>query len=379
MVVFKFPKDNRTDFIKRIIGMPGDRIKLENGRLFVNGKMLERVEGENFVLRNPFGHAERYHQYTETLPNGVKHSILEISDEEREDNFEEVTVPEGSLFVMGDNRDRSDDSRVSVGFVPMENLVGKARFLFFSYDPNEGAWYKPWTWAKKIRWSNCRRIVMKELEKNLQYHFNNQHLLHQALTHTSKTGKLSENYERLEFLGDRVLGVAVAEMVYRVFPVEPEGSLSQRFMALVCKETVAEMALKLGLDRYIMAESVDVHHNDNVLCDVCEAVIGAMYLDGGCQTAIDFVQERWRPLVDTHTRPPKDAKTLLQEAAHEKGLPAPRYVEIGREGAEHNPVFHMQVEIDGTEAQTGSGRNKKMAEQNAAEKMLAFLGVKHGK
>ena len=132
VVVFKFPKDNRTDFIKRIIGMPGDRIKLENGRLFVNGKMLERVEGENFVLRNPFGHAERYHQYTETLPNGV---------------------PEGSLFVMGDNRDRSDDSRVSVGFVPMENLVGKARFLFFSYDPNEGAWYKPWTWAKKIRWS----------------------------------------------------------------------------------------------------------------------------------------------------------------------------------------------------------------------------------
>ena len=106
---------------------------------------------------------------------------------------------------------------------------------------------------------------MKELEKNLQYHFNNQHLLHQALTHTSKTGKLSENYERLEFLGDRVLGVAVAEMVYRVFPVEPEGSLSQRFMALVCKETVAEMALKLGLDRYIMAESVDVDNITKVI------------------------------------------------------------------------------------------------------------------
>ena len=152
VVVFKFPKDNRTDFIKRIIGMPGDRIKLENGRLFVNGKMLERVEGENFVLRNPFGHAERYHQYTETLPNGVKHSILEISDEEREDNFEEVTVPEGSFFVMGDNRDKSNDSRFDVGFVPFENLVGKARFLFFSHN-DEGAWYKPWTWAKKIRWS----------------------------------------------------------------------------------------------------------------------------------------------------------------------------------------------------------------------------------
>ena len=142
VVVFKFPKDNRTDFIKRIIGLPGDKIKLEEGRLYVNGKMLERTEGENFVLRNPFGHAERYHQYEETLPNGVKHTILEISDSEREDNFPEVTVPDGNFFVMGDNRDRSDDSRVNVGFVPAENLVGKARFLFFSYDPNEGAWYK---------------------------------------------------------------------------------------------------------------------------------------------------------------------------------------------------------------------------------------------
>ncbi len=219
---------------------------------------------------------------------------------------------------------------------------------------------------------------MKALEKVLEYDFKNRHLLHQALTHTSKTGKLSENYERLEFLGDRVLGVSVAELVYTVFAEEPEGSLSQRFMALVCKETVAEMALKLGLDHYIMAESVDVPHNDNVLCDVCEAVIGAMYLDGGCQTAINFVQKHWRPLLDTHTRPPKDAKTTLQEVAHEKNLPAPRYVEIGREGAEHNPVFHMQVEIDGLEPQQGSGRNKKMAEQNAAEKMLLILGVKHG-
>ena len=145
-------------FIKRIIGLPGDKIKLEEGRLYVNGKMLERTEGENFVLRNPFGHAERYHQYEETLPNGVKHTILEISDSEREDNFPEVTVPDGNFFVMGDNRDRSDDSRVNVGFVPAENLVGKARFLFFSYDPNEGAWYKPWTWAKKIRW---RRLFSK--------------------------------------------------------------------------------------------------------------------------------------------------------------------------------------------------------------------------
>ena len=152
VVVFKFPKDNHTDFIKRVIGLPGDKIMLKDGRLYINGKMLEREEIDNFVLRNSYGHAERYHQYIETLPNGVKHTVLEISDEEPIDDFEEVTVPEGNYFMMGDNRDRSEDSRVSVGFVPFENLVGKARVLFFSYDPNEGAWYMPWTWAKKIRW-----------------------------------------------------------------------------------------------------------------------------------------------------------------------------------------------------------------------------------
>ncbi len=153
VVVFKFPQDNRTDFIKRVVGLPGDKVKLEKGRLYINGKLLERSEIENFVLRNAYGKTERFHQYEETLPNGKKHTILEISDDESEDNFTEVTIPEGHLFLMGDNRDRSNDSRVSVGFVPMENLVGKARFLFFSYDPDEGAWYKPWTWGKKIRWS----------------------------------------------------------------------------------------------------------------------------------------------------------------------------------------------------------------------------------
>lgn len=152
VVIFKYPQDNRTDFIKRIIGLPNDKIKLENGRLFINGEMLPREEIENFVVRDNKGNAERYHQYIETLPNGIKHKILEVSDNEEADNVEELTVPEGYIFVMGDNRDRSDDSRISVGFVPFENLVGKARILFFSQNP-EYDWYKPWTWPKKIRWN----------------------------------------------------------------------------------------------------------------------------------------------------------------------------------------------------------------------------------
>ncbi len=152
VVVFKYPRDNRTDFIKRVIGLPGDKIKLENGRLYINGQQVEREEVENFVMRNDYGNAERYRQYVETLPGGVKHRILEISDHEANDDFDEVEVPQGNYFMMGDNRDRSDDSRVNVGFVPEENLVGKARFLFFSHNDEE-AWYKPWTWPKKIRWS----------------------------------------------------------------------------------------------------------------------------------------------------------------------------------------------------------------------------------
>lgn len=152
IVIFKYPQDNRTDFIKRVIGLPNDKIKLEKGRLFINGEMLPREELEDFIVRDNQGNAERYHQYIETLPNGIKHKILEISDNEIEDDVEEVTIPEGYLFVMGDNRDRSDDSRVSVGFVPFENLVGKARILFFSQDA-EYEWYKPWLWPRKIRWS----------------------------------------------------------------------------------------------------------------------------------------------------------------------------------------------------------------------------------
>ena len=126
IIIFDYPNDPSVDYIKRVIGLPGDVITVRDKRLYRNGMPVE----------------EKYIRYEQ--PNII---------EPIRDNFGPVTVPPDKYFVMGDNRDRSDDSRVSVGFVPMENLVGKARFLFFSYDPNEGAWYKPWTWAKKIRWS----------------------------------------------------------------------------------------------------------------------------------------------------------------------------------------------------------------------------------
>ena len=158
VVVFKYPRDNKTDFIKRVIGLPGDKIKLENGRLYINGELVKREKIDDFVMRSPKGDAERYRQYIETLPEGKEHLILEISDDENNDEFSEVEVPQGMYFMMGDNRDRSDDSRVNVGFVPEENMVGKARILFFSHN-DEDAWYKPWTWPKKIRWLRLFNII----------------------------------------------------------------------------------------------------------------------------------------------------------------------------------------------------------------------------
>jgi len=219
---------------------------------------------------------------------------------------------------------------------------------------------------------------LSELENILGYQFKDKHLLQQALTHSSHTARLSENYERLEFLGDRVLGVAVAHLLYQIFPKEPEGNLSQRHTGLVCKETVAEVALTLHLDRFMVVANEEIRENENVLCDVCEAVIGAMFIDAGCDQALAFVNQHWKELIDRNVAPPKDSKTSLQEVAHSRGLGNPVYEVVGRSGSEHEPTFFMKVSLRGLKPQQGEGRNKKLAEQAAASKMLEFLGYPHG-
>lgn len=159
VVVFKLPRDNKTDYIKRVIGMPGDKIQVINGVLNINGEPVKREKIEEFVMRDENGNAIRYYQYIETLPNGVEHKIIELSDNNDYDNTPEYIVPEGHYFMMGDNRDRSDDSRVSVGFVPEDNLVGRAEILFFSTDGSSG-FLKIWRWPSAIRWERLfDRIV----------------------------------------------------------------------------------------------------------------------------------------------------------------------------------------------------------------------------
>ena len=213
---------------------------------------------------------------------------------------------------------------------------------------------------------------MLELQNILQYRFNNEKLLDKAITHTSINSSVDANYERLEFLGDRVLGMATAALLYKIFPDEPEGNLSRRFVSLVCKETVAEMAVELQLNKFMKVLSSELRENVNVLCDVMEAVIGAIYIDGGLDASIKFIEKHWKNLIKEQVSPPKDAKTALQEWAHHQGFPTPKYSLIERTGSEHEPMFVMQVEVGDKKAK-GKGKNKKQAEFMAAKKLLEMV------
>ena len=152
VAVFKLPTDNKTDYIKRIVGLPGDTIQVKGGILHINGEAVKR---ELVAPRGVVGFAGQtveMFEYLETLPNGKQHLIWERSDREALDNTQVYTVPEGHYFAMGDNRDRSQDSRVlsKVGFVPFENLIGRAEFLFFSHNGTANIW-EIWRWPMAIR------------------------------------------------------------------------------------------------------------------------------------------------------------------------------------------------------------------------------------
>ena len=156
VVVFKMPNPNSTeymeDFIKRVIGLPGDRVQVIHGVLYLNGKAVPKERAEDYVDTNAFGIVQHTPRYKETLPNGVSYYVLDSIVDSNEDNTQVFVVPPGHYFMMGDNRDNSDDSRLSVGFVPAEDLVGKAEFRFFSID-DSAVWYEPWTWPGAIRFS----------------------------------------------------------------------------------------------------------------------------------------------------------------------------------------------------------------------------------
>lgn len=160
IVVFKLPTDTSIDYIKRVIGMPGDRIQVINGRLYINGDKVEREEIGTYQSTGAYGEEQVLKRYVETLPGGVKHDIIELSDNESLDNTPVYTVPEGHYFMMGDNRDNSADSRVlqQVGYVPAANILGPARWRFFSIN-DRFAMLKPWTWFDGVRWGRLFGVI----------------------------------------------------------------------------------------------------------------------------------------------------------------------------------------------------------------------------
>jgi ribonuclease-3 len=217
------------------------------------------------------------------------------------------------------------------------------------------------------------------IEQILGHAFSDANLLAEALTHPSKAetrGGLPFNYQRLEFLGDAVLGVAVAELLFSLYPDENEGSLAKRHAALVRSEALADVARRLGIGPHIRMNVAgqdggrDLSSN---LEDVCEALIGALYLDGGFDVARRFVLAHWESVARATPAPPKDAKTALQEWAQARGLSLPEYRVIETAGPAHAPEFTVAVSVTGYEPSVAKALSKRQAEQLAAKALMETL------
>jgi len=218
--------------------------------------------------------------------------------------------------------------------------------------------------------------AVAKLEEKLGRSFSDRGLLRRALTHRSFDHSPLESYERLEFLGDRVLGLIVADMLLKAFPGEPEGHLSKRFNALVRKETLAEVAGDVGIGAALrLGQSEDVAGGDNpaILADVCEALIAALYLDGGLDAARSFVSKEWTGRLHADPSPPKDPKSSLQEWTMGRDLGLPEYQLVSEKGPAHAPLFHVRVSVRGNGSEEAEGRAKRQAEQEAARRMLDRL------
>lgn len=210
--------------------------------------------------------------------------------------------------------------------------------------------------------------------KALGYRPKDAALFERALTHGSAGGK---TYERLEFLGDRVLGLVVATWLYERFPDEPEGQMSRRYNALVARETCADVGRDIGVPAEIrlgrQAREDRATHSDNVIGDVVEALLGALYLEAGLEAAQAFIRKAWAAYVEEQRSAPMHPKSGLQELAAARNWGTPVYTVVGRSGAHHAPTFRIKVSVRGGGEAEAEGASKQDAETAAAEALLGKL------
>ena len=229
--------------------------------------------------------------------------------------------------------------------------------------------------------SKPRKTALKDLAARIGHDFSDPALLKLALTHSSARASTrpDEDNERLEFLGDRVLGLAVAELLTDAFPKAPEGELARWFNQLVRAETCAEVAQSWDLGDLILMSGGEAgsggRRKKTILANTCEAVLGAVFADGGYEAAKRVVRAFWEPQLGVIDLAAPDAKSVLQEWAQGRRLPLPRYLEVAREGPDHAPRFTSEVQIEGVAPERGQGANKREAEQAAALAVLLREGV----
>jgi ribonuclease III len=228
-----------------------------------------------------------------------------------------------------------------------------------------------------------RRRGTVAFEERIGYRFKDPALLEQALTHISALSgarNRAGSYQRLEFLGDHVLGLVVSDMLFRAFTKADEGEMSRRLADLVRKEACADVGRAIELGEAIRLGASEANAGGRtrpaILADVCEALIGAVFVDGGYPAASALIERLWSERMRTPARPLRDSKTVLQEWAQARGLPTPAYREVERKGPDHDPEFRVTVELPDLAPAEGLGRSKRAAEQAAAAAMLMRAGVK---
>ena len=224
-------------------------------------------------------------------------------------------------------------------------------------------------------------MITNQLEKIIKYNFNNVNLLEEALIHSSYFSKIcknnKKNYERLEFLGDRVLGLVLAEYVFNVFPEANEGLLNSHYQKYVSQKYLLQYSKKIQLSNYIKTQKGDkLEDNESILSDVVESIIGAIYLDSGLTDCKKFIIDEIIGEVINSSEPIKHPKSILQEYCLDKYKSLPKYKILNKSGDDHSPIFTVSVNIENFETVSAKGGNLKSAEHSAALKLLDILRVK---